>query len=123
VTRPADLSALSVHAFALLERLERAANYASSPWVSGEALEPLGGNRYGARIDELRALGALIESRPGPGEWHLYCLTGWGEPRVPRRRFDLTDEQLRALAAGVLPDSVTEDARRVLGLDVQPELF
>jgi len=105
----------------VLERLERAARF-STGWICGSELEAIGGNRYGARLDELRALGAQIESKPGARTWHLYRLTGWAAPRAPRRRFDLPDRLLRALAGGELPAEVIADARRALGLHRQPEL-
>ena len=93
-------------------------------WVSGSALESLGGNRYGARLDELRAMGAQIVSRSeGSNPFKSYRLVGWGEERKVRRRFDLTEDQLRDLARGILPETVINEAQQVLGLDRQPELF
>jgi len=85
-------------------------------WVHGQMLSGIGGNRYGARLDELRAEGYVIESKSaGSGGWKLYRL---GNPERQARRekrtsFDLPLHLIRQLAAGNLPQEVVAEARRL----------
>lgn len=88
------------------------------PWVHGQRLQGIAGIRYGARLDELRSAGWQISSVAAPGSsggWHQYRLDSLERvaPREARVRFDLTMSEIRQLAAGRLPESVIEEAKRI----------
>ena len=71
-------------------------------WKTRRQIERAGGNRYGARLHELKRLGYLIESRGnayGP-DGKEYKLTGKGEPIPKMVRVYMTEADAIELEAG-----------------------
>ncbi len=71
-------------------------------WHSHRELGSVGGNRYSARLLELKRLGYAIESRELE-EGKLYRLASLqrGEPQIKRVKVFLTEREAEALAEGV----------------------
>ena len=84
-------------------------------WVHGQRLAGIAGNRYGARLNELRDDGWQIEKKAAPGGWYMYRLTALdrGSRREPRVRFDLRASDIAALARGEITDTVRQEAQRM----------
>jgi hypothetical protein len=74
---------------------------ADGQWHTWDQLEAAGGNRYGARLDELRAAGHLIESVDLPVDGKRYRLLGAKVmPRERRVRVYLDAADAKELAKG-----------------------
>ena len=95
-------------------------------WVHGQRLQGIAGNRYGARLGELRDAGWHITSKKasGGGGWNEYRLESFerGSGRSPRVSFDLPMRLIRQLAAGHLSQEVIAEARRLAPAE-QASLF
>lgn len=74
-------------------------------WVSWKVLDRVGGNRYSARVLELKRLGYMIESRPDPsGDGQQYRLVSPypGPPQTKRVKVFLDEADAEELLTGHL---------------------
>ena len=79
-------------------------------WHSFVELRQVGGDRFGARIRELKRLGWRIESRPSKmyANGKEYRLIGRGQPAGKRVKVLLTEFEASQAAQGTLTDSACD---------------